>query len=133
MEEQEWSYSELEKEAIKDFKKSRVDMIRANWRFHEQERKLMMKDKINQVQRTISLLASMIDSGEQNSIQTRRDTLQALISLEEIKNGLNTKENELPPPRGHKEVCPHPANQVFLLNGWYRCEKCKGKWKSKIK
>ena len=92
-----------------------------------------MKDKINQVQRIISLLASMIDSGEQNSIQTRKETLQALISLEEIKNGLNTKENELPPPRGHKEVCPHPANQVFLLNGWYRCEACNGKWKSKIK
>ena len=51
-----------------------------------------MKDKINQVQRTISLLASMIDSGEQNSIQSRRDTLQALITLEEIKNGLNTNE-----------------------------------------
>ena len=50
-----------------------------------------MKDKINQVQRTISLLASMIDSGEKNSIQSRRDTLQALISLEEIKNGLDTK------------------------------------------
>ena len=92
-----------------------------------------MKDKINQVQRTISLLASMIDSGEQNSIQSRRDTLQALITLEEIKNGLNTKENELPAPRGYKEVCPHPANQVFLLNGWYRCAACNGKWKSKIK
>ena len=51
-----------------------------------------MKDKINQVQRTISLLASMIDSGEKNSIQSRRDTLQALITLEEIKNGLNTNE-----------------------------------------
>ena len=62
-----------------------------------------MKDKINQVQRTISLLASMVDSGEQNSIQTRKETLQALITLEEIKNGLNTKENELPAPRGHKE------------------------------
>ena len=62
-----------------------------------------MKDKINQVQRIISLLASMIDSGEQNSIQSRKDTLQALITLEEIKNGLNTKENELPAPRGHKE------------------------------
>ena len=60
-----------------------------------------MKDKINQVQRTISLLASMIDAGEQNSIQSRSDTLKALITLEEIKNGLNTKENELPPPRGH--------------------------------
>ena len=52
---------------------------------------------------------------------------------EEIKNGVNTKENELPTPRGHKEVCPHPANKVFLLNGWYRCEECNGKWKSKIK
>ena len=92
-----------------------------------------MKDKINQVQRTISKMVSMIDSGEQNSIQSRSEILQALITLEEIKNGLNTKENELPAPRGHKEVCPHPANQVFLLNGWYRCEECKGKWKSKIK
>ena len=51
-----------------------------------------MKDKINQVQRTISLLASMVDSGEQNSIQSRSDTLQALITLEEIKNGLNTSD-----------------------------------------
>ena len=58
----------------------------------------VLADKINQVQRTISLLSSMIDSGEQNSIQSRSDTLQALITLEEIKNGLNTKENELPAP-----------------------------------
>ncbi len=65
-----------------------------------------MKDKINQVQRTISLLSSMIDSGEQNSIQSRSNTLQALITLEEIKNGLNTKENELPAPCGDKENNP---------------------------
>ena len=43
MKEKEWSYSELEKEAIKDFKKSRVDMIRANWRFHEQEKDAIAK------------------------------------------------------------------------------------------
>ncbi len=65
-----------------------------------------MKDKINQVQRTISLLSSMIDSGEQNSIQSRSNTLQALITLEEIKNGLNTRENELPAPYGDKENNP---------------------------
>lgn len=70
-----------------------------------------MKDKINQVQRTISLLASMIDSGEQNSIQSRSDTLQALITLEEIKNGLNTKENELPTPRGYKEKIQNKINE----------------------
>ena len=43
MEEQEWSYSEEEKEAIKDFKRSRVDMIRANWRSHEQEKDAIAK------------------------------------------------------------------------------------------
>ena len=62
-----------------------------------------MKDKINQVQRTISKMVSMIDSREQKSIQSRSEILQAIINLEEIKNGLNTKENELPTPRGHKE------------------------------
>ncbi len=96
-----------------------------------------MEDKINQVQRTISKLVSMIDSGEQNSIQSRSDALQALLTLEEIKeeikNGVNTKENELPTPSGDKEVCPHPLNKVLLLNGWYRCAACNGKWKSKIK
>ncbi len=83
------------------------------------------------------MLASMIDSGEQLTLQSRSDALQALVNLEmiktEIKNGLNTRENELPAPCGDKEVCPHPANKVLLLNGWYRCEACKGKWKSKIK
>ncbi len=42
-------------------------------------------------------------------------------------------EDEGEAPYEYKEVCPHPKNQVSLLNGWYRCEACKGKWKSKIK
>ena len=49
MKEKKWSYSELEKEAIKDFKRSRADMIRevsrstVNWRFNEQEKDAIAK------------------------------------------------------------------------------------------
>lgn len=43
MKEKEWSYSEQEKEAIKDFKRSRVDRIRANWRLREQEKDAIAK------------------------------------------------------------------------------------------
>lgn len=45
----EWSYSELEKEAIKDFKRSQVDGILAgsrntvNWKFAEQEKEAIAK------------------------------------------------------------------------------------------
>ncbi len=49
MKEKKWSYSELEKEAIKDFKRSEVDMIMAgsrstvNWRLNEQEKDAIAK------------------------------------------------------------------------------------------
>lgn len=68
----------------------------------------------------------MIDSGEQNSIQSRRDTLQALISLEEIKNGLNTKENELPAPRGHIVICKKcGSSEMYQYTKTKdRCEEC---------
>lgn len=27
-------------------------------------------------------------------------------------------------------VCGHPNNKVYLKDGFYHCEECKGKWKS---
>ncbi len=75
----------------------------------------------------------LVDPPIYETVTKIEEIVTNIVNYSENENGLNTKENELPAPRGDKEVCPHPANQVFLLNGWYRCEACNGKWKSKIK
>ena len=43
-----------------------------------------MEARLKNAQRTISLLSSMVDSGEQHSIESRATTLQALLDLETV-------------------------------------------------
>ncbi len=90
MKEQKWSYSELEKEAIKDFKRSRVDMIRANWRFHEQEKDAV--DKMYQEEHNLLMKALKEHGIELNIEQEQKRRFKTLeIEIQDLSHGRRVK------------------------------------------
>ena len=96
MKEKKWSYSELEKEAIKDFKRSRADMIRegsrstVNWRFNEQEKDAI--DKMYQEEHDLLMQALKKHGIELDIDQEQRRRLKTLkVEIQNLPHGGRVK------------------------------------------